>query len=199
MRGYVLLSLALSIAALKASAQNVQALLSQGNQFYRSGQYDLAEQQYRKALASDPANATAAFNLSNALQKQRKFDEALKLLQPLSEEVKDGGLKELIHYNTGVAHSSLKELEASIEAYKSALRLNPDDTQARENLQKALLELKKQKEQQQNQQRQNQQQPKMNQKEAEQKLKLLQQKEKNIQERLKSQSGQKGSMQGKDW
>ena len=53
--------------------------------------------------------------------------------------------------------------------------------------------------QQQNQQRQNQQQPKMNQKEAEQKLKLLQQKEKNIQERLKSQSCQKGSMQGKDW
>ena len=39
--------------------------------------------------------------------------------------------------------TSQKKLEESIEAYKNALRYNPDDKEARENLQKALLELKK--------------------------------------------------------
>ena len=39
--------------------------------------------------------------------------------------------------------SQQKNLEESIEAYKNALRNNPDDKEARENLQKALLELRK--------------------------------------------------------
>ena len=39
--------------------------------------------------------------------------------------------------------SQQKKLEESIDAYKNALRQNPNDKEARENLQKALLELKK--------------------------------------------------------
>ena len=80
---------------------------------------------------------------------------------------------------------------------KKALRLNPDDKEARENLQKALSELKKQQEEQQKQQQKSQ--SNMSQREAEQKLKLLQEKEKELQQRLQNQNKQKGGNQSKDW
>jgi Ca-activated chloride channel family protein len=101
--------------------------------------------------------------------------------------------------------SGQKKLEESIEAYKNALRRNPDDKEARENLQKALLELKKKtpppppppkKENKKNQQKQKEQ-PQMNQKEAEQRLKLLDEKEKEIQQRM--QNAKSGAAQQKDW
>ena len=53
------------------------------------------------------------------------------------------GIKAKSYYNKGAILSSQKKLEESIEAYKNAFRQNPDDKEARENLQKALLELKK--------------------------------------------------------
>ena len=45
--------------------------------------------------------------------------------------------------------SHQKKIKESIEAYKQTLRLAPEDTEARENLQKALNELKQQQQQQQ--------------------------------------------------
>jgi hypothetical protein len=46
-------------------------------------------------------------------------------------------------YNKGVSLSRQKKLEESIQVYKETLRLNSTDEQARQNLQKALNELKK--------------------------------------------------------
>ena len=91
-----------------------------------------------------------------------------------------------------------KDLEGSIEDYKNALRLNADDMQARENLQKALLELKQKQQQQQQDQRQNQNpQSNINQKQAQQKLDELEEKEKKIQQRMQDQKG--GAPQPEDW
>ena len=177
-------------------AQEATSIIIRGNQYYQQGQFDLAETQYRKALDIDPKNTTAQYNLANALQKQKKYEEAYELLESFSKSLTDKNLKSASFYNQGVAYTKLKKLEESIESYKNALRLNPDDQQARENLQKALLELKQK--QQQKDQKQKQE-PKMSQKEAEQKLKLLQQKEKELQERMKNKNKQQGNGQAKDW
>ena len=68
-----------------------------------------------------------------------------KYLMMLLMNCKRAELKGKAYYNKGVVLSRSKKLEESIEAYKNALRQNPDDKEARENLQKALLELKKKK------------------------------------------------------
>ena len=171
---------------------------SKGNEYYRQSQFDLSETQYRKALASNPKNFVAQFNLANALQQQKKYDEAIKVLEDLAGATTDVHLKSAAYYNQGVAYTRIKNPESSIDSYKKALILNPDDQQARENLQKALSELKQQQQQQKNQQKQ-QQQSKMSQKEADQKLKLLEQKEKDLQQRIQNQKGQKGGGQSQDW
>lgn len=180
-------------AALNAGAQ-VNALISKGNEYYQASQFDMAISQYRKALEAEPNNTTAQFNLANALQKQKKYDEAIQQLDQLAYATNDRKLKASAYYNQGVAHSHLKNLEQSIESYKSALRLDPTDQQARENLQKALLEQKKKQQQQQKDQKKPE--PKMSQKEAEQKLKMLQQKEKDLQ---KNKNKQGGTGQAQDW
>jgi Ca-activated chloride channel family protein len=194
---YLLVIISL-ISCIALHAQDSNIYVSRGNQYYQLSQFDAAEGQYRKALEMDPNNNTAQYNLANALQKQKKYDEAIQVLEQLTSSTNNKTIKSSSYYNQGVAYTKSKNLEASIEAYKNALRLNPADQEARENLQKALLELKKQQQQKKNQEKQNQQ-PKMNQKEAEQKLKLLQQKERNIQQRLQNQSNQSGSGQSQDW
>ncbi|MCU7552395.1 tetratricopeptide repeat protein [Chitinophagaceae bacterium LB-8] len=176
-------------------AQSVEQSLAKGNQYYKNQQYDLAEIQYRKALEEVPNNLTAKYNLANSLYRQRKNDEALDILKNIHEEGSNKNLQSSIFYNTGVIYTRQKSLEASIEAYKSALRLNPDDKEARENLQKALLELKKEQQNRQNQQQQN----KMSQNEAQRRLQQLQQKEKDIQQRLQNQNKQGGGSMPKDW
>ena len=191
-----LLALSVLLAG-PAFAQTANSYISKGNDYYRQTQFDLAEAQYRKALERDPANTTARFNLANALQKQKKWEEALRVSEQLYASANDPALKSATAYNTGVAHTKQKSLELSIESYKNALRLKPDDQQARENLQKALSELKKKQDEEKKQQQKSQ--SNMSQKEAEQKLKLLQEKEKQLQQRLQNQNRQKGGGQSKDW
>ena len=165
-----------------------------GNLLYLQSQYERAEEKYRAALKKDSNNVVARFNLANALHKQKKYDEAIIVNEKVVVHANDKKIKSASFYNQGVSYTKLNNLEASIESYKKALRINPDDLQARENLQKALLEQKKWQQQQQQRPK-----SKMSQKEAEQKLKLLQQKEKQIQERLQNKARQSGSAQGRDW
>jgi Ca-activated chloride channel homolog len=195
MKHFLILGI-LSCIVTVLSAQTVVSRIAKGNEYYKVAQYDLAENEYKAALESDPENKTAQYNLANALQKQKKYNEALQVLDDFSGTVKDKKLKENGYYNQGVANTKLKNLDASIESYKNALRIDPNDKEARENLQKALREKKKQ-DQQQNQQKKSD--PKMSQNEAEQKLKQLQQKEKELQKKMQSRNKQEGSAQAEDW
>ena len=179
-----------------------------GNDFYIQKQFAKAAEQYGKALQTNPANTTAKFNQGNALFRQDKKVEASILFNELATTSTDTKLKSGSFYNKGVILSQQKNLEESIEAYKNALRNNPEDKNARENLQKALLELKKKnaekkKDQEQpkknKEQQKKQQQSKMNPKEAEQRLKLLQQKEKEVQQRVQKEKTKTGGSQPKDW
>ncbi|MFN2456838.1 MAG: tetratricopeptide repeat protein [Chitinophagaceae bacterium] len=178
------------------NAQPDNSALSKGNEFYKQSQFDLAEKQYKIALQQQPQHTKALYNLANALYKQKKYGEAREVLKNLYNLENDNNIKSAAFYNEGVSYSREKSLEASIEAYKNALRLNPDDKEARENLQKALMELK-QRQQQQKQNQQQKQPSSMSQKQAEQKLKQLQEKERKLQERLNK--SKKGNSMPKDW
>jgi tetratricopeptide (TPR) repeat protein len=205
---YVTLLLLLLPAIGFAQKTDVPATIISGNEFYRQKQYAKAAELYSKALGAEPDNITARYNLAAALYRQDKKVEAMQAYTEIISTAKDAELLSKAWYNKGAILSKLNSLEESVEAYKNALRNNPSDIQARENLQKALLELKKKtppkskKEDQQKkkqEQQKKQQQPQMKPKEVEQRLKLLQQKEKEVQQRVqKEKSGGAGS-QTKDW
>ncbi|MEO5968180.1 MAG: tetratricopeptide repeat protein, partial [Ferruginibacter sp.] len=109
-----------------------------------------------------------------------------------------------IYYNQGVIYQLNENLPECISAYKNALKLNPDNEDARQNLQKALRK-QKDKEQEKNQKEQKNKSEnkkptsKLTKEDAENKLKALQQQEKNIREKMKKGEGEQGPSPVKDW
>lgn len=206
MKRILTISIFLFVAGIvKLSAQDAERLIQKGNELYKQQKYREAELVYNEVLEKEPANNTAKYNKAITIHKQAKPDESIKAFEDLAFKTEDKEIKEKSYYNKGAVLSGQKKLEESIEAYKNALRQDPNDKEARENLQKALLELKKKnppkkddkKKQQQKQQQKPQ--PKMNQKEAEQRLKLLEQKEREVQQRLQQEKSKTGGGQPKDW
>jgi Ca-activated chloride channel family protein len=183
-------------------SQDVERIIQSGNDFYKKQQYEKAVSEYSKAVGTDSSNTTALFNLGNSLYKKNSRDEAINAYSDLATKTKETALRSNSYYNKGVVLGKQQKLEESIEAYKNALRQNPDNSEARENLQKALQELKKKnpppKKEKENK-KQQQQQSKMSQKEAEQRLKLMEQKEKEVQQRLQKEKSKAGGGQAKDW
>jgi len=200
----ILHTILLMIAAASLFAQTENKTIAAGNNFYRQQQYDKAQSAYEQALQNAPNNKIAKFNLANTLIKENNQPDAEKFLSELNVQENDPDLRSKAVYNQGVIFTQQKKLEQSIESYKATLRLNPNDKEARENLQKALLELKKknppkkQEEKKKKEEQKQQPKPKISPREAEQQLKLLEQKEKQVQERLQKNS-RTGSSLPKDW
>jgi Ca-activated chloride channel family protein len=129
--------------------------------------------------------------------------------EKLIQETKDPKILEKAYYDKGVLHQQQQQLDESIVSWMEALKLDPEDVQARENLQKALRENKKQQEQEEKKQDQQQknkkeeekpkpQQSKLNKKHVEQLLKALEQKEKEVQKKMQ-QKGGSPTRPEKDW
>jgi tetratricopeptide (TPR) repeat protein len=202
----VIISIFFIPVGLMAQSPQAEKDIQAGNEFYKQQQYDKAAAEYKKVIDADPSNGKAKFNLANALTKQGRQGEAMRSFTEIADNTKEADLKSKAFYNKGAILSQQKRLEESIEVYKNALRQNPEDKEARENLQKALLELKKkppppkkQDQKKQDQKKNKQPPPRMDRKEAEQRLKLLEQKEKEVQQRLQKEKSKTGGSQTKDW
>ena len=160
---------------------------------------------YQKALESNPDAPVPNYNLGNALFRSKEMESAGKYFENSIEHSDNNNFKERSYYNKGVSLSRSDKLEASIEAYKQALKLNPNDADARHNLQKALYELRKKQppepqpnNQQQKKQQQNKQQSKLNKRQVENLLRALQQKEQEVQRKVQS-NKRSASQTDKDW
>lgn len=184
-------------SCLLTRAQQSEKIIQKGNEFYKRQQYAAAQKEFSKIDANDSLSETAQYNLANTLYRLGKKDEAIKTFDRLSARSKDSSFIARLSYNEGVVFSNEKKLEASITEYEKSLLLNPNDEQARENLQKALLELKKKNTPPEN--KPQQQPPKINPKDAAQKLRQLEQKEKQVQQRVQKEKSATAVSKPKDW
>ena len=187
-----------------SQAQDVNRTIKQGNDAYKKGDYKNAASLYKTALGKDAKNINAKFNLGNALDKQSDPGDAEKYYDEVASVTTDASLKAKSFYNKGVAEAQQQKLSEAIESFKQALKLTPEDDEARENLQKAINDLKKQQQQQQpqpnksKQKQQPQQKNKMpNPQMMEQKFNELRDKEKQLQKMLQQRPNQ--SQPDKDW
>lgn len=141
------------LMAVSASAQVTdRQYIRQGNKQFRAGDYPNAEVSYRKAVEKNPRNPQAVFNLGNALLAQKKDSAAVEQFEHAAKMETNPMRKYQSYHNMGVICQSHKMYGEAIEAYKNALRLNPNDDETRYN-----LVLCKRQQQQQDQQNQDQQ------------------------------------------
>lgn len=192
----------------KAQKSNNEIL--KGNEAYKKGDFKNAETEYDNALKVDGKNATALFNKGNALQKQGKLDEAAKQYESTAENSTNLLVQSKALYNKGVAEAKQKQWQQAVGSFKQALRLQPTDIEARDNLQKAMNEIKKQQEKnpQDNKKddkknsddrpKEKKQEPKMNKQQMEKELNKLRNEEKRLQHDLQKQKIRPSSVD-KDW
>jgi Ca-activated chloride channel family protein len=187
-------------------AQNANNIIKDGNDAYKKGDFKNAAQLYLKALSKDSKNDITKFNLGNALEKQINFSEAEKYYNEVASTTMNSDIKSKALYNKGVTEAQQEKLVEAIEAFKKALLLNPDDNDTRENLQKAINDLKKkqqntpvaQNEKKQQKQQQDKSQTKQpNEQMIEQKFNELRDKEKQLQKMLQKKNNQ--LQPDKDW
>ena len=189
-----------------ASAQPANNYIQKGNEAYRKGDFGKAIEAYKDALRKEPGNNTARFNLANALQRQNEINESKKNYDEIIAKTDQNSLKSESQYNKALAYVKEKDLMNAIASFKESLKENPSDDDARENLQKALNDLKKQNQQSQPQNKNQQQQqnpqkekkqPPVNKEMMEQKFNELRNQEKQLQKKLQNRSG--NGQPEKDW
>ena len=131
--------------------------MRQGNKQFAAGDFPNAEVSYRKAVEKNPRNPQAAYNLGNALMAQKKDSAAIVQFESAAKLETNPQRKYQAFHNMGVICQGHKMYGEAIEAYKQALRLNPDDDETRYNLVLCKRQQKQQQQNQQNQQNQDQQ------------------------------------------
>jgi len=217
--GYYIILLLLTALSVSSYADNRQArkLIRKGNALYRADKRQEAQVDYLKAYRADSTDARVQYNLATSMfpqdyklvQKER-CDTMAMMFERAAQAETNPLRKAKAYHNEGVAYQGVKDFGKAIEAYKNALRCNPNDDESRYNLVLCQRQLKnqgggnnnqqqdkqdkqdqqdKQQQQQDKQKKQDQQQqqqePPMSKENAEQLLNAAMQREKETQKRMK--------------
>ena len=135
----------------------VERMCARGNRLYAQGKYQEAADTYARALKARPDDPTLHYNQGTALYQAGNFQAADQALSAaMAEATKE--LQPDLHYNIGNTRYRLGDFKGAIEQYKQALRLNPDDAEAKYNLEMAQRKLKEQQEKQQEEEQKQEQQ-----------------------------------------
>lgn len=154
-------------AASRPSTKRERNYMKEGKSLFDKQRYAEAEVNFKKALGENPDNARAQFNLASSYLKQRgedlsnKGDSLIRQADQIFAQTAgnpDVELAELSFYDRGNIAYKGDDYAAAIEMYKNALRRNPENNQARENLRLAQLKKQEQDQNKDNQQNKDDQQ-----------------------------------------
>ena len=124
--------------------------VERGNRLFRDGKYAEAVAEYRAALRDGDESTTLRYNLGTALLRLGRYQEAEEHLRAALDAV-DPEVRGHTHYNLGQRfleearsipdpNAAVSLYEAAAESYRQALRLRPDDPDAKWNYELALRE-----------------------------------------------------------
>ena len=145
---WVLLFFGMSLMAQEGDVINH---IYDGNEQASAELYNEAEMAYRRALSKAPEKPEALYNLGNTHFQEQDFDEAKQRFFQTQKFAENKSSKHHAFHNLGNVFMKQKEYAKAVEAYKNALRNNPEDEETRYNYALAKELLEKEQEQQQNQ------------------------------------------------
>lgn len=132
-------------------SQSPYSSVKKGNSCIKNEQYADAELHYRRALDTAPNTPIPKYNLGIAQTAQGQLEESTKQFNESAELFTLASDKAEAYHNMGNALLLQEKYEESIEAYKKALKISPNDMDTKYNLAYAQLMLKKEQQQQQQQ------------------------------------------------
>ena len=135
-----------SAALLAACSAPAEKMNQEANQAFAEQAYLEALELYQSAQVKSPQLAEPYFNAANTLYRQGDFSAALEQMQTALQLVDEEGLAESSLYNLGNTLYNAQDLNQAVAAYTQALLLDPNDQEAKYNLE---LSLQQQQDQQQ--------------------------------------------------
>ena len=123
----------ISTGTLMSQQNEYESLIKKGNNSFEENTV-LTEQNYRKAISVSPEFVKGQYNFSNNLYENEYYDEALLNQIEASKYAKSTIDKHQIFHNIGNILMKKKMCKEAVEAYKNALRNNPNDEESRYNL-----------------------------------------------------------------
>ena len=135
--------------------------VKEGNKLFNEEKYEEALTKYTDAELFEPESPEVYFNIADTLYRQNKYNEAEQMF-PKAIPNADNDLEAKIYYNIGNCKYRQGQLRESIDYYKKDLELNPDDEDAKYNIEfverkiKEMLNKQKERKEQQQQQQQEQ-------------------------------------------
>ena len=210
-KGVQAASLALAVMTFLLVSQKAYASPQSAEKAYNRGEYSLAQKEYKAAARKAPDKAQLQFNLGAAAYKGKNYKEALSAFQT-AMKAQEVPLQNKAYYNMGNAlyrqgeeteklkpQNTIKRWEESIKAYDGALKLDPDDQDARFNQEYVKKKLEALKKKQKQNKKQNNKSCKANnkKKDKDQKKNKNKNQDKNKnQEKAKAKSDKKGQEKG---
>ena len=158
MKKHIFFLIANIIGGLTLTAQEGEVInhIFDGNQQAELKEFNEAEMAYRRALSKAPEKPEALYNLGNTHFEEQDFDEAKQRYFQTQKFTENKFSKQQAFHNLGNVFMKQKDYAKAVEAYKNALRNNPEDEETRYNYALAKELLKKEQDQQ-NQDQQDQQ------------------------------------------
>ena len=158
MKKHIFFLIANIIGGLTLTAQEGEVInhIFDGNQQAELKEFNEAEMAYRRALSKAPEKPEALYNLGNTHFEEQDFDEAKQRYFQTQKFTENKFSKQQAFHNLGNVFMIQKDYAKAVEAYKNALRNNPEDEETRYNYALAKELLKKEQDQQ-NQDQQDQQ------------------------------------------
>lgn len=104
-----------------------------GAKAYAAGDYAKAVTSFEKALAERPDDARRLANLGSALYKAGKYAEAEQRFSQARQHAANDALRAKAAYDQGNARFKQENFDGARDAYDDALRLAPEDADAKAN------------------------------------------------------------------
>jgi tetratricopeptide (TPR) repeat protein len=112
---------------------------------FNRGDFKTASEMFNKELEKQPSNCSILNNAAGAEYKLDKFDEAGEKYNAVTESSGTGKEEKFTaFYGLGNAEYKKGNFQRASDLYKQALKLNPNDKDAKYNLEMALLRLNEQ-------------------------------------------------------
>lgn len=153
--GIAMLALASLAPFAEAAAQKMpeRRLVRKGNRQFGRERYDKSIDSYTRALEAAPTSFEAAYDLANAMFRAERYDTAEQTLKGIvADSTRSDIDRSEAVYNLGNTQFAQQKLKEALASYRAAMRLNPDDREAKYNYAYTKHLLQQQEQQQQNDQ-----------------------------------------------
>lgn len=143
-----------SISAANTTTREERKLIMKGNELYRAKKYGAALKVYQEAVKKYPSSAEANYNLGLTMlqigagkdldekQREKYLQDGQQMMEATTKfSSTKPKLASRASYNLGNIAYTAQNYTQAMQCYKEALRLNPNDNDARRNLRITQLKL----------------------------------------------------------